>query len=118
MLKELIAAMLLLAPLIGCGGSDNGSSQPVAQEIPLNELHFNILPIYSGPLTCDMPRKCGDIVMVDCMSAVDGPQNYYNNVTGEVVMYCGGACLGGDLSDPMRCQACPPPEWGCVAPYQ
>lgn len=121
MSKQLnILTILFLLALVGCGGS-NEPSQQTAYEIPIAQLHPAIVPIYSDPYfgaRCGMPLKCNNIVRIDCGSEVDGPQNYYNNNTGEVVMYCGGACLAPDPANPKACKACPPAEWSCVLPPQ
>ena len=56
---------------------------------------------------CRLERSCGDLVGVDCKSAVDGPYYYARRSDLEKVATCGGACMGG------RCTDCPPKAWTC-----
>ncbi len=105
----------LLALLFSC---DEDSNDKVAVEISIEDLHTDILPIYDANINvwadrCGLPLACDDIVQIDCGSETDGPRNYFNNSTGEVVMYCGGSCLIPG-TQPLDCEACPPPEWLCV----
>jgi hypothetical protein len=113
-LAALAAISLLLS---GCGRSDpDTSATPAPWSISPEYLHPDIRSIYSdphfGPL-CGTPLMCNYVVSIDCGSAVDGPRNYYNNLTGEVIMYCGGACMAPVPGDPRNCTACPPPQWTC-----
>ena len=101
--------------LFSCGG---GSDEKVATEIPIERLHADILPIYNTEINvfadrCGLPLECGEIVQIDCGSELDGPRTYFNNNTGEVVMYCGGSCLVSS-DQPLVCEICPPPEWQCA----
>lgn len=116
-MAHLIRATLVLGflLLIGCGSSD--SSRPAPQEITVDEVHPNARSMYSDPVfgaRCAVPLKCDEVVVIDCGSATDGPRNYYNNLTGEVIMFCGGACLAPQPGDPKSCGACPPLEWHCT----
>lgn len=89
---------------------------PDSVKIQISDLHPSIAQDYKERQfqMCSPPKRCGDIIMVDCHSETDGPLTYFNNVTGEVLMYCGGVCLAAQKdTDPKRCQACPPPEWTC-----
>jgi len=56
---------------------------------------------------CRFERACGDLIGIDCDSAVDGPYHYVRRDSLEVVSRCGGACMGGGCTD------CPPKEWTC-----
>ena len=56
---------------------------------------------------CHIERTCGELVGVDCDSAIDGPYYYVNSKSNAIVGYCGGYCMGGD------CTNCPPKEWTC-----
>jgi len=99
----------------GCGSSD--SNRPPPQEISVGEAHPNARSIYSDPVfgsRCENPLKCNDVIVIDCGSATDGPRNYYNNLTGEIIMFCGGACLAPTSGDPRSCGRCPPLEWRCT----
>lgn len=85
-------------------------------EDSFESLHQDIRKIYdkmNDGSMCKEPLTCGDIVMIDCGHEVDGPLNYYDNTTGEVIMYCGGACMISDPKDPKACAICPPVEWTC-----
>lgn len=55
---------------------------------------------------CRYERACGDMIGVDCESAVDGPYHYVRRDTLAVVSTCGGACRLG-------CTDCPPKAWTC-----
>ncbi|PCC72838.1 hypothetical protein SAMN02745121_01955 [Nannocystis exedens] len=55
---------------------------------------------------CRFERACGDLVGVDCESAVDGPYHYVRRDSLEIVSQCGGACRRG-------CTDCPPKAWTC-----
>ena len=116
-MRHLICMTLVLGFLLltGCGSSD--SIRPAPQEIAVDEVHPSARSIYSDPVfgvRCGIPLKCNDVVVIDCGSATDGPKNYYNNLTGEVIMFCGGACLAPQAGDPKSCGACPPLEWRCT----
>jgi hypothetical protein len=53
---------------------------------------------------CKFIGENGDLVLIDCNSAADGPAFYLDKKTEKVVATCGGACMGG-------CTGCPPKEW-------
>jgi hypothetical protein len=55
---------------------------------------------------CRYERSCGDMIGVDCESAVDGPYYYVRRDTLAVVSTCGGTCRLG-------CTDCPPKAWTC-----
>lgn len=55
---------------------------------------------------CRFERACGDLIGIDCDSAVDGPYHYVRRDSLEVVSRCGGACMRG-------CTDCPPKAWTC-----
>ena len=61
---------------------------------------------------CSAPTTCGDLVSVNCGAERDGPLDYYDNRTGELVMACGGACYA-DKPGGKVCVQCPPKEWTC-----
>lgn len=111
--------MFILLAFLGVSGSASCQDQdllPASTKIQTSDLHPAIAEKYNNRQfqTCSPPKKCGDIVMVDCNSSTDGPLTYYNNTNGEVLMYCGGVCLMAQKdTDPKKCQACPPPEWTC-----
>jgi hypothetical protein len=54
---------------------------------------------------CRHERSCGELLGIDCQSAVDGPY-YYTQRDLTVVSTCGGACRLG-------CTDCPPKAWTC-----
>jgi hypothetical protein len=55
---------------------------------------------------CRYERACGDLIGVDCESAVDGPYHYVRRDSLEIVSRCGGVCRRG-------CTDCPPEAWTC-----
>lgn len=101
--------------LYGCGGS---SSQSLASPETINPslLHPTIKTIYDDlnqQMVCDTPRICNSIIQLRCSPETDGPENYYDNFTGDSIMFCGGACLVVDPDNPKDCKKCPPTEWTC-----
>lgn len=111
-MKRIFILSLLLA---SCGGGEQ-QTLPTPAAITVDDLHPNVQTEYAqinAMLVCGTPYQCGDMVAFDCQSQLDGPKNYYNNVTGLIVMRCGGACVVPNPSDPTRCKACPPNEWIC-----
>jgi hypothetical protein len=55
---------------------------------------------------CKLERSCGDLLGIDCQSAVDGPYYYVQRRDLKTVATCGGACRRG-------CTDCPPKAWTC-----
>ncbi|WAS92016.1 hypothetical protein [Nannocystis punicea] len=55
---------------------------------------------------CRYERACGELIGVDCESAVDGPYHYVRRDSLEIVSQCGGVCRRG-------CTDCPPKAWTC-----
>jgi ankyrin repeat protein len=66
----------------------------------------NKLAGLAGGLGCKQLARCGDLVLVDCNSAADGPAYYLDQEASKLLATCGGACMGG-------CKNCPPVEWTC-----
>lgn len=65
-----------------------------------------------SPEHCNQVTSCGEVTMISCHPEVDGPEMYFNNISGRLIMACGGACMGGaGLPDSKLCTACPPPQW-------
>lgn len=60
----------------------------------------------AGGTPCKLIQECGDLLLVDCDSAADGPAYYLNQKTSRLLATCGGACMSG-------CTGCPPEEWTC-----
>jgi hypothetical protein len=56
---------------------------------------------------CKFVQACGDLMLIDCYVAADGPAYYVDQKTIKVEATCGGACMGG------RCTNCPPKAWTC-----
>ncbi|HEY0135180.1 MAG TPA: hypothetical protein VGB85_13925 [Nannocystis sp.] len=56
---------------------------------------------------CKLERSCGDLLGVDCQSAVDGPYYYVQRRDLKTVATCGGACRRTGCTD------CPPKAWTC-----
>jgi hypothetical protein len=55
---------------------------------------------------CRVVQECGDLVLIDCNSAADGPAYYLDRKSANVLATCGGACMRG-------CTDCPPKGWTC-----
>ncbi len=64
----------------------------------------------AGAMTCKFIQECGDVILVDCNSAADGPAYYINQKTLKLIATCGGACMKG-------CTDCPPKEWACECKF-
>ena len=58
------------------------------------------------PASCKFIQACGDVILVDCNSAADGPAYYIDRRSSRLLARCGGACMGG-------CVGCPPQAWRC-----
>ena len=61
----------------------------------------------AGEMKCRLAQQCGELILVDCNSAADGPAYYIDQRASELLATCGGACMHG-------CTNCPPPEWNCL----
>ena len=61
----------------------------------------------AGEMTCKLAQQCGDLILVDCNSAADGPAYYLDQEASKLLATCGGACM-------RECTNCPPPEWKCL----
>lgn len=114
MLRIALAALWTII-LAACGG---GSSAPdtALRTLTVDQLHPGIARIYADPLVgamCKAPQACNGAVRVNCGMEVDGPQNYYRESDGQLLMKCGGACMAPAQSDPLACKACPPSQWTC-----
>lgn len=68
--------------------------------------NITVLDAKKYGLNCRVERICGDLVGIDCDSAVDGPYYYVDKKTGNIISKCGGYCMVG-------CTNCPPKEWTC-----
>jgi hypothetical protein len=81
-------------------------------------LHPNVAELYRNPIfgkQCHITQQCGDLIEVNCGAETDGPLNYYNNRTGELLMRCGGSCQAGAVPGmPLSCHACPPPQFSAA----
>ena len=100
----------------GCRLEDS-SMLPEPQLMAVEQLHPSIKTIYEDldeRLPCDAPKSCGSIVRLRCVPELDGPLSFYDNFTGESIMYCGGACMISNPQNPKSCKQCPPPEWQCL----
>lgn len=63
---------------------------------------------------CRIERNCGDLVGIDCASAVDGPYYYVDKNSGKIIEYCGGLCMISHGKPRGKyCRNCPPKEWTC-----
>ncbi len=61
----------------------------------------------AGEMKCRLAQQCGELILVDCNSAADGPAYYIDQRASKLLATCGGACMRG-------CTHCPPPEWNCL----
>lgn len=62
---------------------------------------------------CTEKRTCGDLVELDCNSAVDGPLYYIDMAKQKIIEKCGGWCHAPqELVEPY-CKECPPKIWKC-----
>jgi hypothetical protein len=64
------------------------------------------LGLVDGPSSCKFIQECGDVILIDCNSAADGPAYYVDRRAAKVLATCGGACMRG-------CVGCPPTAWTC-----
>jgi hypothetical protein len=65
-----------------------------------------------SPESCDQVTSCGSVTRFSCHPEVDGPEMFFDNTTGVLIMACGGSCMrGAGLPGSKLCTACPPPEW-------
>ncbi len=61
----------------------------------------------AGEMKCSLAQQCGELILVDCNSAADGPAYYIDQQASKLLATCGGACMRG-------CTNCPPADWTCV----
>ena len=110
-MKSLAIWAISLASVAAC------SNVPVRPD--LVAVHPDLRWFYTdevfGP-HCSLPAFCGDLVKISCAPEVDGPEGYFDNVSGNLVMACGGSCMVVDPNDPQQCKSCPPKEWACPDP--
>ena len=64
------------------------------------------LGLVDGPTNCKFIQECGDVILIDCNSAADGPAYYIDRRAAKLLATCGGACMRG-------CTGCPPGAWTC-----
>ena len=64
------------------------------------------LGLFDGRTSCTFIQECGDVILIDCNSAADGPAYYIDRRAAKLLATCGGACMGG-------CTGCPPRAWTC-----
>ncbi len=100
MTKIFTSILFLITFLISCTPKDKSE-----QEI----LSIMGLESESG---CEVVRNCGDLSMIDCGAAVDGPL-YYINVKKKKLVQCCGGCCDTDQREGTQCSECPPKEWTC-----
>ncbi len=114
-MKIILFAIWMAFVIIGCK-HDNNDSSPQSEIISPDLLHPTVKVIHDDlkeQLPCDEPRSCGSVIVLYCSPEVDGPVSFYDNSTGESIMYCGGACMAFDPNNPKNCKKCPPDEWRC-----
>lgn len=117
-LKALLVSFCFVV-LASCGG-DGAPVDTTARILASSDVHPEIAKIYADPgigNRCKAPRVCNGTVRVDCGVEFDGPEIFYEEQTGKVIMQCGGACMLVDNPDPdpTMCKACPPKQWSCPA---
>lgn len=64
------------------------------------------LGLVDEPASCKFIQECGDVILIDCNSAADGPAYYIDRRAAKLLATCGGACMRG-------CTGCPPKAWTC-----
>lgn len=65
-----------------------------------------------SPEYCRQIDSCGTTTRINCNLSTHGPEMFFDNTTGSLIMACGGACeFGPGLPGSKRCTACPPTEW-------
>jgi len=67
----------------------------------------NKLAGLAGAMECKRLATCGDLELIDCNSAADGPAYYVDRKAQSLLATCGGACMHG-------CTGCPPKAWTCA----
>ncbi|WP_033082204.1 hypothetical protein [Colwellia psychrerythraea] len=80
-----------------------------AEKNALDELHPNILSKKNS--SCKYIEICGELVKMDCNSALDGLIYYFNNTYGKILMICGGTCMRPTPDEPLSCRECPLQVW-------
>lgn len=81
------------------------SMEPAADHPELAE---RVLEKFADNSRCELLGVCGELAIVDCGSAVDGPLYYVQRDDLSTVSTCGGACMSPD-----GCTNCPPAQWQC-----
>ena len=64
----------------------------------------------AGSMSCKLVQECGELALIDCNSAADGPAYYVDQKAKRLLATCGGACMHG-------CTGCPPKEWTCECKF-
>ena len=65
---------------------------------------------------CELPKKCGSILAINCGAEVDGPF-FYVSTSGEMLMICGGECDVPKEDNDLSCKSCPYEGWKCGNVY-
>jgi hypothetical protein len=90
--------------------SEAGPTAEVDPDVDLSPFHVEdwicASPHPLGRPPCRARLRCGDLLLIDCNSAADGPVYYVNQKTHAVVGTSGGLCKRGVCTGP-------PAEWVC-----
>jgi hypothetical protein len=84
-------------------------THPACDARPLDAEEGSLLSrvgIHVETMRCQFLQSCGDLILVDCDSAADGPAYYLDRKAEKLLATCGGACMRG-------CTDCPPKDWHC-----
>jgi hypothetical protein len=81
--------------------TDTSQGYPSAEQV----LALEVIEKFGGE--CRVERTCGQLLGVDCESALDGPYYFVEKSDLKVISICGGYCMGRE------CTGCPPREWTC-----
>jgi hypothetical protein len=85
---------------------ESAPQEPSCKPQALTIAQAHLLSTLTGATECKFIQECGDLILMDCNSAADGPAYYINQKTAKILGTCGGACMRG-------CTNCPPKEWTC-----
>jgi len=109
-------ALILLSMILvtACEPTANGNPYDNDKEPILVNVDSNTVKQKFGA-RCEIIETCNDMSYIDCLSAADGPAYYVKGQEMEILMRCGGACMGprDGSNDPLNCVQCPPKEWSC-----
>lgn len=106
--STIVGTLLALTILTACSDDDTGAATEGNETLKLEDVR-------ESRECADKPTVyCGNLGMLDCGAAVDGPLYYFDANSLEIISTCGGACFAPDAQQLEVCRTlCPPPEWTC-----